>query len=244
MTLSLRRHTVRTRSRRASALAAAATAGGLALALAVATPAVAHNAIVSATPEEGEVLTSVPEVFEVITNEVMLDLGGDAAGFGMLVTDEAGLYYGDGCLTVEGEGMSMPATLGAPGDYTFTFQYVSADGHTLSGEYDFSYAPEGEQLFSDGSAEPPVCGEAGAEPSEPAAPSEPSAPAEPTDEATDEGTGEPSPSAEPAPGEMDASSDAAALSPAVIIALAVAALAAVIAVVFAVRRRGRADDAA
>lgn len=240
MTLSLRSHAVRTRSRRASALAAAAAAGGLALALAVATPAVAHNAIVSATPEEGEVLTSVPEVFEVITNEVMLNLGGDAAGFGMLVTDETGLYYGDGCLTVEGEGMSMPAMLGAPGDYTFTYQYVSADGHTLSGEYDFSYTPEGEQLFSNGSTEPPVCGEAGAEPepSESVEPAEPSESASPSDEATEEPTS--SPDAEAAPGETDA----AGLSPAVIIALAVAALAAVIAVVFAVRRGRRPHDAA
>lgn len=240
MTLTPRSPALRTRSRRASALFAAATAGGLALALVVASPATAHNAIVSATPEEGEVLTAVPEVFDVITNEVMLDLGGDAAGFGMLVTDEAGLYYGDGCLTVEGEGMSMPATLGAPGDYTFTYQYVSADGHTLSGEYDFSYTPEGEQLFSDGSVEPPVCGEAGVEPepSAPAEPAEPSESASPSDEATEEPTS--SPDAEPAPGETDA----AGLSPAVIIALAVAALAAVIAVVFAVRRGRRPHDAA
>lgn len=228
-----------------TAFTAIAVAAGVTLAFATASPAAAHNAVVSATPEEGEVLTAVPEVFEVVTNEAMLDLGGDAAGFGILVTDAAGLFYGDGCITVEGEGMSMPATLGAPGEYSFTFQYVSADGHTLSGEYDFSYTPEGEQLFSDGSAEPPVCGEAGAEPSEPAAPSEP---AEPTDDATDEGAGEgagePSPSAEPAPGETDASSDTEGLSPAVIIALAAAALAAVIAVVFAVRRKRGTDDAA
>lgn len=236
MTHSLRTPLLPRAFRRTTALAALAVATGATLALAAVSPAAAHNAVVSATPEEGEVLSAVPEVFEVITNEPMLDLGGDAAGFGMLVTDTSGLYYGDGCITVEGEGMSMPATLGAPGEYTFTFQYVSADGHALSEEYDFSYTPEGEQLFSDGSAEPPVCGEADGEPSEPAAPSEP---AEPTDEATDEATDDlsASPSAEPAPGETDASAEAAALSPAVIIALAVAALAAVIAVVFAVRRR-------
>lgn len=243
MTHSLRTATGPSRARRASTLVAAATAGGIALALALAGPAVAHNAIISATPAEGETLTAVPEFFEVVTNEAMLDLGGDAAGFGMLVTDPAGLFYGDGCITVEGDGMSMPATLGAPGDYTFTFQYVSADGHTLSGEYDFSYAPEGEQLFSDGGAEPPVCGEAGAEPgpSEPVEPTEPTESPAPSEDATDEPAV--SPSAEPAPGEADAPSDSAGLSPAVIIALAVAALAAVIAVVFATRRR-RTDTAA
>ncbi|QOD92979.1 copper resistance CopC family protein [Chryseoglobus sp. 28M-23] len=143
--------------RRASA-PLAALGLGLALVVVPALPASAHNAVVSSTPEEGETLTEVPEFFVVTTNEAMLDVGGEGAGFAIQVTDESGLYYGDGCVDVGGPSMSTPAALGEAGDYTMAFQYVSADGHTLSDTLAFRYEPAAGAEASTGSAAPPECG--------------------------------------------------------------------------------------
>ncbi|MER3394236.1 MAG: copper resistance protein CopC, partial [Microcella pacifica] len=122
-------------------------------------PASAHNAVVSTTPEEGETLTEVPEFFVVTTNEAMLDVGGEGAGFAIQVTDGSGLFYGDGCVDVGGPSMSTPAALGEAGDYTMAFQYVSADGHTLSDTLEFRYEPAAGAEASAGSPVPPTCGE-------------------------------------------------------------------------------------
>jgi len=143
--------------RRASA-PLAALGLGLTLVVGPALPASAHNAVVSTTPEEGETLTEAPEFFVVTTNEAMLDVGGEGAGFAIQVTDGNGLYYGDGCVDVGGPSMSTPAALGEAGDYTMAFQYVSADGHTLSDTLAFRYEPAAGAEASTGSPVPPSCG--------------------------------------------------------------------------------------
>jgi len=172
--------------------AALTLACGLAL-LGPATVAHAHNAVIGTTPEAGATITEVPELFSVTTNEPMLDLGGNAAGFGIAVTDADGLYYGDGCVAVESDTVSMPATLGEAGDYTLAYQYVSADGHTLSDQLTFSYAPTATAEVTLGSPEPLECGEAAPQP-EPEV-TEPTEPA-PTETAPVEASPEPAPSDE------------------------------------------------
>src|SRR5690554_5466691 len=125
----------------------------------VAPPAHAHNYLVSSTPEEGSTVTELPPVFEVTTNDDLLELGDDGA-FAIEVRDAAGLYYGDGCLEVTGPSLAMGATLGDAGDYTMTWQVVSADGHTVSGELAFTWQPDEAQELSPGRDAAPVCGEA------------------------------------------------------------------------------------
>ncbi len=138
-------------------------------ALLVVTPASAHNVLVASTPSAGEVLSELPEVFSVTTNEPMLALEG-SQGFALQVRDEAGFYYGDGCVEVVDATMSaIAAPLGASGEYTMLWQAVSADGHTISGEIPFSWRPLGAVGAAPRSATPPVCGEAGA-PGESASP--------------------------------------------------------------------------
>jgi methionine-rich copper-binding protein CopC len=138
---------------------------GAGLALMPAAPAQAHNYVVSTTPAEGETLTSVPESFVITTNENMLDLSGESAGFAIQITDARGLFYGDGCITVGGTSMSMPAALGDAGPYTMTYQFVSADGHSLSSSHAFAFAPtDGSTVQAGGLASPPVCGETVVEP--------------------------------------------------------------------------------
>ena len=137
--------------------AAAAIAVAVLAVLATAGPASAHNYVVESTPAEGEVLTALPEQFSVTTNEALLDLGGSGSGFGLEIIDADGLYYGDGCVTVEGATMSAPAVIGEPGEYTLVYQVVSADGHTVSDSFGFTWAPEADVEASTGSTEAGDC---------------------------------------------------------------------------------------
>ncbi|WP_108252377.1 copper resistance CopC family protein [Planctomonas deserti] len=148
----------RTRAaRRVALLAAVALAA--APALLIAGPAQAHNYLVSSTPAEGDTLTELPDRFDITTNEALLDLGGSTGAFALQVTDADGLYYGDGCLDITGPSLSTAAELGAPGTYTVQWQVVSADGHSVSDEFAFEWAPAAASEESTGSTAPPVCGE-------------------------------------------------------------------------------------
>lgn len=144
-----------TRQRTLAALGTVAVALGIVLGAAA--PAAAHNYVVSSTPAEGETLTEVPAAFVITTNDILLDLTGEAAGFGMVISDANGGFYGDGCVMVDGRSMSTAAALGAAGDYTLTFQLVSADGHTLSDTIAFRYEPASEATASPALDSAPQC---------------------------------------------------------------------------------------
>lgn len=129
----------------------------LLLSLLVATPASAHNQIVSTTPSSGQTLTELPAEFSIQTNESLLDIGGQGRGFALQIRDDSGRYYETGCVTIADATMSTPARLGAPGAYTMIFQLVSQDGHTVSGEIHFTWAPSGTVTPSKGTTTPAVC---------------------------------------------------------------------------------------
>ena len=140
--------------------------------LGLAAPAQAHNYLVSSTPAEGETLTELPDQFSVTTNGDLLSLGGSTAGFALEVRDANGLYYGDGCVSIDGPTLSEAAALGEAGDYTLLWQLISTDGHTVSGEVAFSWAPADGVVPSEGTATPAACGNEAASPatSEPTPP--------------------------------------------------------------------------
>ena len=142
--------------RRGLALALAVGLAVLAT-LAVAEPASAHNQIVSSTPSPGQTLTELPSEFRIVTSEALLDIGGQGRGFALDIRDAAGRYYETGCVTITDATMSTPAALGAAGAYTVIYQLVSADGHTVSGEIPFTWAPSGSETASTGTASPPSC---------------------------------------------------------------------------------------
>ena len=183
-----------TRQRLLPALTTAAVAMGLVLMASA--PAAAHNYIVSSTPVDDEVLTELPDEWIITTNENLLDLGGAGAGFAMVVTDDEGRYFGDSCVTVLGASMSMPAAVGDTGDYVLTYQFISADGHTLSGEIAFSWQAPADFEPHVGLGEVPVCGETGSAPAP--VPTETAQP-EPSPEATVDAEAE---AIEPVAGEM------------------------------------------
>lgn len=157
------------------ALAAATLVVGGSL-LATASPAQAHNYLVSSTPAAGQTLTELPERFEITTNGPLLALDGNTSGFALEVRDAAGQFYTDGCVAVAGPSMTETAALGAAGTYTVAWQVVSSDGHTVSGEFDFDWAPAAGQPATEGSATPPTCnGTAQVGSTPPAAPAAPRA---------------------------------------------------------------------
>lgn len=129
-----------------------------ALVVGVAAPASAHNQIISSTPSSGQTLTVLPAKFEIDTNNVLLDIGGTGRGFAFEIRDAAGKYYEDGCISIVDDNMSTAARLGAPGAYTVVFQIISADGHTVSGEIPFTWAPSAASTVTKGVADPPGCG--------------------------------------------------------------------------------------
>jgi methionine-rich copper-binding protein CopC len=131
----------------------------------LAAPAQAHNFLVASTPEVGSTITELPDVISVTTNDTLLDLGGEGAGFGILVQDSLGQYYGDGCVSISGNVLSTPAALGTAGEYTVTWQVVSTDGHPVSSTFVFDWDPSDTATLSDGASTPPDCNGSVAAPS-------------------------------------------------------------------------------
>jgi copper resistance protein C len=109
--------------------------------LAAAPAAQAHNYLIASSPAQGETLTALPDSFFVTTNEDLLAVGGSTAGFAFQIVDAAGTHYETGCVSVDGATMSTEPRLGEPGEYTALWQVVSADGHTVSDEIAFTWAP-------------------------------------------------------------------------------------------------------
>ncbi|MCU1535593.1 MAG: hypothetical protein JWR53_2074 [Glaciihabitans sp.] len=156
----------------AAAFIAAASVLGLAA------PAEAHNYLVSSTPKAGQTLTTLPKAFEITTSGPLLNLSG-GRGFALEIRDAAGRFYGDGCVKVSGSTISEAAAVGPAGKYTIIWQVVSTDGHTVSAELPFTWAPtDASSTPSPGAKTPPDCnGTAGGQ-----APAEPgAAPAKPAD---------------------------------------------------------------
>jgi methionine-rich copper-binding protein CopC len=143
--------------RRVSAVAVGLAVVGSSV-LGFASPAFAHNFLVSSTPSAGQTLTKLPSRFIITTNEGLLDLSGHGAGFAFDVEDAHHKFYGDGCVAVDGPSMSIAPTIGAAGTYKVIWQIVSADGHIVSNAYTFTWAPSGSFTPSVGSSHPQDCG--------------------------------------------------------------------------------------
>ncbi len=120
--------------------------------------ATGHNVVVETSPVAGSTISDSPVDIRIVTNDKLRDLTGTGSGFAIVVRDASGLYYGDGCVTVGDNDMSATADLGNAGDYTVTFQFVSADGHSLSDSFDFTFNPSPGHVPASGFEEAPQCG--------------------------------------------------------------------------------------
>lgn len=131
-----------------------------------------HNQVVATTPAANETVSESPLFVSVQTAENLLDLGGNQAGFAIVVTDGEGLFYGDGCVELSDRVLSTTVALGEAGPYEVTYQFVSEDGHTISDRFTFSFEPESTHSPAMGYPQAPVCGE------DPQTPAEPETPAQ------------------------------------------------------------------
>ncbi len=102
--------------------------------LAVPSPALAHAQLESSDPVEGATLTALPDTVSVTLSE---DVGSGAV---LRVLDSSGTRLDDGDVTTAGRRVLVgvrPAESRA-GTYRIVYRVVSADGHPVSGEIDFS----------------------------------------------------------------------------------------------------------
>ncbi len=135
----------------------ATSAIALALSASSTLPAFAHAMVLDTAPSDGKKVDSVDHV-SVTANEELLDIGKNSKGFVLAVRDEAGLYYGDGCVTIDRDTASMPVTLGNAGEYRVVYRIVSNDGHPIEGSYSFRFGGDASGLVGDAFAERPQCG--------------------------------------------------------------------------------------
>lgn len=146
-------------SRLALAVATLGAAG--ALALAPASVASAHDYVVSSDPAAGATVTTALTQVSLTFNDVVLDLSGDGESSIVQVTGEDGRHFETGCATADGRVVTAPVALGAAGSYRMAWQIVSADGHTVSENLDFTYEPPEGAPEAKGTANRPECGASG-----------------------------------------------------------------------------------
>jgi methionine-rich copper-binding protein CopC len=105
-----------------------------------ATPASAHTSLVSSLPESGAVLNEVPSEVRLKFNEDLLLIDTKNPnrievinGIGQVVS---------GMTMVDGPEIYTPLDLSfePSGEYTVKYRVVSADGHPIEGEYQFTVA--------------------------------------------------------------------------------------------------------
>ena len=102
--------------------------------------AYAHTSLVSSIPESGEVLTELPEEVRIKFNENLL-LVDDKNPNRLEVIDPSGQVIST---TARVAGPDLFANVDrlelAGGEYTVRYRVISADGHPVEGEYEFSVA--------------------------------------------------------------------------------------------------------
>ena len=193
----------------------------------LATPAAAHDALVSSDPADGAQLATSPTQVTLTFNNDLSEIGGQ-----VVVTDSTGVAVTSGAPAVVGPTatLALPDPL-ANGAYTVTWRAVSSDSHPIEGTFAFTVADPAAEV-AEAEAAAAAAAEAEAAEAEAAAattPADETATAEPT---TDE-TPTPIKATEPAPEE--------GLPWGGIIIGALLGLAAGIAITIISKRRGRKD---
>lgn len=119
-----------------SALVKSAVLGALALAmLAVAPAASAHTSLISASPQDGDVLTEATELRLEFSDE-LLDLGN-----AVTLRDPGGGTSDIEIDVSEPRVLSAALPLADAGDYVIDWRVVANDGHPIEDSIRFTYAP-------------------------------------------------------------------------------------------------------
>ncbi|UPO75953.1 copper resistance CopC family protein [Arthrobacter sp. Helios] len=128
MTTSLFQH-----ARARAVLLAAALFGALALFLVAAPPALAHDELVSSTPEDGTVLAEAPTEIELVFSAELMDLGNQ-----VVLADASGANLIESEPVLNRETLAQPLPALEDGEYQVTWRAVSSDGHPITGAFSFT----------------------------------------------------------------------------------------------------------
>ena len=103
-------------------------------------PASAHTTLVSSLPESGAVLNEVPSEVQLMFNEDLLLI--DTKNPNRIEVINGVGQVVSGMTMVEGPEIYTPLDLSfePSGEYTVKYRVVSADGHPIEGEYQFTVA--------------------------------------------------------------------------------------------------------
>lgn len=131
--------------------AIAAVTLALGAALAVPSAASAHDQVIATDPAEGEVLAEAPQQLTMrFTAELM------TMGVIVFVVDGNERDWAAGEPIVEGAELVQPLESGMPdGSYQVRWQVVSADGHPISGFFDFAVGASSGVITPPGAADDP-----------------------------------------------------------------------------------------
>ncbi|MEO7127117.1 MAG: copper resistance CopC family protein [Nakamurella sp.] len=101
--------------------------------LAAATPALAHNVLVSSDPANGSTLDTAPTVMTFTFDQAIENFDPALKVFG-----PNGNEFTTAAPTVLGNAISAPMTAGPAGEYRAAYRIVSADGHPVTGQITFT----------------------------------------------------------------------------------------------------------
>ncbi|PPF82964.1 copper resistance protein CopC [Subtercola sp. Z020] len=146
-----------TRRRAALGLLAGLVLATVGTAAGAASPALAHDSIVSSSPENGEVVTEPIQAVSMTFSDDILTAG--AAVALVTVTDVDDGHHESGCVTVDGTTVSTDVALGEAGEYTVTWQVTSSDGHPTSDTYTFTWQPSMPTATTTAMTTAPACGD-------------------------------------------------------------------------------------
>ena len=114
-------------------------AAGLLVLSLLALPASAHTALVSADPAVNSTIDLLPPVISLTFAEELISIGGSNS---ISVTDESGTNLASGTPEVSGAVLSIKLNESAAiGLIKVDYRAVAADGHVITGDYQFSISP-------------------------------------------------------------------------------------------------------
>ena len=114
-------------------------AAGLLVLSLLALPASAHTALVSADPAVNSTIDLLPPVISLTFAEELISIGGSNS---ISVTDESGTNLASGTPEVSGAVLSIKLNESAViGVIKVDYRAVAADGHVITGDYQFSISP-------------------------------------------------------------------------------------------------------
>lgn len=121
-------------------IAAVAVLAGLALA-GLATPALAHNSLVSSDPKDQSSVATGPQNVRLTFDQPVQD---DSGANTIAVIGPAGDHWETAAPKVDSNVVSAPVgTLGPAGQYSINWRVLSADGHPVQGTVKFTLSQAG-----------------------------------------------------------------------------------------------------